>query len=196
MFLDYILRISFLRDFLELLGRQRANDLADMSQSFLKDKKGKILDVGSGGCQVLSIYKKEGYDITGIDVQNISLVKDVKPIIYNGKEIPFKNDSFDSSLILTVLHHTPKPEDILKEAMRVSNQIIIIEDIYHTTIQKYLTFFFDCILNFEFFGHPHTNKSDKQWRETFEELGLNLTGFQQKQYWGVFTLGIYSVEKK
>ncbi|MFH1451515.1 MAG: class I SAM-dependent methyltransferase, partial [bacterium] len=142
-------------------------------RSFLS-KNSKILDIGSGTCNICEVLRKNGHDVTPLDIQNLSFTDSIRPILYDGIKIPFDDDKFDISLIITVLHHTAEPDKILEEAARVSKQIIIIEDIYTNVIHKYLTYFFDSLLNLEFVGHPHTNKSDKQWKVTFNELGLKL----------------------
>jgi len=134
----------------------------------------KVLDIGCGLGRVTKIIKDKGYKVTALDVRDLSIVDDICPVIYDGKKLPFADNSFDVSLIVTVLHHTPDPEAILKEAKRVSKKIIIVEDVYKNVFQKHFTFFNDSLLNFEFFGHPHSNKDDLGWKETFEELKLTL----------------------
>ena len=163
-------------------------------QSFL-DKKDLILDIGSGTCNVCEILSNKGYKITPLDVQNLSFVNNMKPVIYDGNKIPFNDNRFDKSLILTVLHHTPEPEKILYEAKRVSKKIIIIEDIYVNWLHKYVTYFFDSLLNLEFAGHPHTNKDDKQWKKTFEKLGLKLIDVKYNYSLLVFKHATYYLEK-
>ncbi len=139
------------------------------------DKKDKILDLGAGSCHVTKLLRSDGYDITAIDVKNLSFFKDFKPIIYNGQNLPFSSSEFSTVLLITVLHHTSNPENILKEAQRVASRLLIIEeDIYTGLWQKYITFFIDSILNFEFFHHPHSNKTDREWRILFKRFGLKL----------------------
>lgn len=71
-----------------------------------------------------------------------------------------------------MLHHTTNAEGLIREAKRVSDRIIIMEDIYENPFQKYITWFTDSLVNWEFFGHPHTNRTDSEWRELFEQNGL------------------------
>jgi len=70
--------------------------------------------------------------------------------LYDGKKIPYDDDSFDVALLITVLHHTPHPEKILQEAQRVAKKIVLVEDVYSTVFHKYVTYFFDSLVNFEF----------------------------------------------
>ncbi len=136
---------------------------------------GKILDVGSGTSNIAYDLQTSGYNVTGLDVENVSFIPAFTPVIYDGKTIPFQDKTFDTALILTVLHHTTNVDQIIREAVRVANQVIILEDVYTTTFRKYMTYFFDSLINLEFVGHPHSNQSDAQWRQTFIRLGLEIT---------------------
>ncbi|PIR66316.1 MAG: SAM-dependent methyltransferase [Parcubacteria group bacterium CG10_big_fil_rev_8_21_14_0_10_36_14] len=194
MLIQFLQKNKFFRKIIYKAGDIRARDMVKKIQSFL-DKKDLILDIGSGTCNVCEILSNKGYKITPLDVQNLSFVNNMKPVIYDGNKIPFNDNRFDKSLILTVLHHTPEPEKILYEAKRVSKKIIIIEDIYVNWLHKYVTYFFDSLLNLEFAGHPHTNKDDKQWKKTFEKLGLKLIDVKYNYSLLVFKHATYYLEK-
>ncbi|MFH1971104.1 MAG: methyltransferase domain-containing protein [Patescibacteria group bacterium] len=118
----------------------------------------------------------------------------MKTIIYNKKKIPYKDNSFDVALILTVLHHTPDPIKIIKEAKRVAKRIIIVEDVYENNFQKLLTFVVDSIINFEFFKHPHSNKSDNEWIQLFKNMGLKLLHKKKKRFDSIFLHSVYYLE--
>ncbi|MFX1340296.1 MAG: class I SAM-dependent methyltransferase [Promethearchaeota archaeon] len=142
------------------------------------NKEGKILDIGGGLGTVSYLLKKKGYDSKVIDVQDVSIFKDIQPLIYDGIKIPFNDNIFDIALILTVLHHTKSPEIILNEAKRVAKRIIIIEDIYNSLLQKYLTFLIDSFANFQFFNHPHSNKNHNEWIRLFKNLNLEVIEYR------------------
>ncbi|MFH0890255.1 MAG: class I SAM-dependent methyltransferase [Candidatus Aenigmatarchaeota archaeon] len=159
---------------LYLADRERSMYLTKLIEPNL-NKNDTIIDVGSGACCLNEILAEHGYKATPLDVKNLSLVKNIKPIIYDGKKMPFGANEFDVALLITMLHHTKYPEKIIKEAKRVAGRIIIIEDIYTGNAHKKLTWFLDSLFNFEFAGHPHTNKTDKEWQDTFKRMGLKLT---------------------
>lgn len=146
----------------------------------------KILDIWCGRWWLSYLLKKDWYKIKSLDIKNISLNKDISPIIYNWKKIPFENKEFDIALIITVLHHTKKPEEIIKEAIRVANKIIIVEDIYTNSIQKYLTYIMDNIMNFEIFTNPHSNKTDKEWKKVFNNMWLKVMYEKQEKVFRIF----------
>ena len=66
-----------------------------------------------------------------MDVKNKSLFPEIQPTVYDGNSLPISDSKFNTVLLLTVLHHTNKPEIVLKEAVRVSKErLIVMEDIY------------------------------------------------------------------
>ncbi len=136
---------------------------------------------------------KEDYRVTTCDIKNTSLFEEIHPIIIKDK-LPFEDKSFTTSMLITVLHHTKNPEEILKEAKRVSNQIIVMEDTYKTSIQKLFTFFMDSFYNLEFIGHPHTNKTEKEWEKVFKVLGLVVLNKNSHPFWKFFTSTTYLLE--
>jgi len=154
----------------------------------------RILEIGAGAGSVCTLLEAEGYKLTPLDVEDRTLTDHIKPVIYDGETIPYSEKSFDTALILTVLHHTKDPARILSEAKRVAGNIIIIEDIYNNTFQQYLTYIFDSLFNFEFTGHPHSNKTDSEWKELFEALGLTLKGVRYDRFLFFFRQVTYYLE--
>jgi SAM-dependent methyltransferase len=151
--IKFLQKNRLFREIIYQAGRLRAKGIVGKIQPSL-DKGDTILDIGSGTGNVCEILSKRGYKITPLDVRDLSFVDSVRPVIYDGNKIPFGDEKFDKSLILTVLHHAPEPEKILQEAKRVSRKIIIIEDVYSNSFHKWMTYFFDSLLNLEFVGHP------------------------------------------
>jgi len=139
------------------------------------NKNDAILDIGSGNCALNLQIKNSGYEITGLDIFNKSAFKEIKPVIYDGSKLPFNDNSFDIVQIITVLHHIKNPEQIVKEAKRVGKKVIIMEDIYESTFQKYITFIADSINNWEFIGHPHTNMTDDEANLAYIMSQVNIT---------------------
>ena len=190
----FLQKNNFLREFVYRVSFSRAEKIIGQIELHLK-KNNRILDIGSGTCAVCEILQSKGYETTPLDVMNLSFNKDIKPILYGGEKIPFADNKFDVSLIITVLHHSPNPNRILKEAKRVSKRIIVVEDIYRNSLHKFLTYFFDSILSLHFFNHPHNNKDDKGWKNTFKNLGLNLINAKYMRVFWVFDLAIYHLKK-
>jgi ubiquinone/menaquinone biosynthesis C-methylase UbiE len=182
------------KDVYDTVGKKRAEDIFKKIEKYL-GKNDKILELGAGTCHIVEFLRNRNFDVTPLDVINISFIDGINPIIYDGKTIPFKDNYFDISLLITVLHHCQDPEDVLKEAKRVSKKVIVIEDVYDNTFEKYVTFVWDSLINLEFFGHPHSNKSHKEWRETFKKLDLKLDGYDRSPLVGGYLNGTYFLTK-
>lgn len=179
------------------MGQPRAIDTLKHYKKLISHKE-RILDVGSGTCNVALYMQDEGYNVTPLDVADLSFTPRMKPILYDGIRMPFKNNEFDTALILTVLHHIPatQHETVLKESARVAKRIIIIEDVHSNYLHKLATMFMDSLFNLEFIGHPHSNKSDAEWREVFKKLGWHLTKVQPMQAFGILHQRMYVLETR
>ena len=152
-----------------------------------------VLDIGTGNGSLAYALSQNGLQVTSVDIVDKSRFKETVPMIFDGAALPFENNSFDTVLIITVLHHTKNQMELVKEAKRVGREVIIMEDVYTNSIQKYLTFLFDSLINLEFWGHPHTNRSKTEWEELFEQIGLRKTATANMKTLGVFHQVIYKL---
>ncbi|MFN8394539.1 MAG: class I SAM-dependent methyltransferase [Bacteroidia bacterium] len=154
-----------------------------------------VLDLGSGHGGLCLALREQGFDVHPVDVVDHSFFPEVKPTIYDGKVLPFGDGAFDTTLLVTVLHHTPDPDAVLREAARVTRgRIIVMEDIYSNLVQKHLTYFTDSLVNLEFEGHPHTNRSDAEWLRTFEGMGKRVVYREDFRTLVFFRQVIYVIE--
>lgn len=191
---EWMLRRPLVRDFIKrsIPARMRIK-YARIARHLSRE--GRLLDIGTGNGGLVAGLRQDGFTVDTVDVKDISFFPAVKPVIYDGKTLPYAEASFDACTIITVLHHTPDPERILEEARRVTRKrIVIMEDIYRNPLQKHLTFFTDSLVNLEFAGHPHTNRSDAEWRATFDRLGLKLVFREDFRTLLFFRQVVYVVE--
>lgn len=189
-----ILQNQIVKDFVFKIDKKRCEDIIKTIRPYLF-KSDKILDLGAGFCTISKRLKDMGHTVTPIDVKDRNIYEQIRVTLYDGNRIPFKTDSFDVSLVITVLHHIKDPEKILKEVKRVAKKIIIMEDTYTSARQKYLTYAMDSIVNMEFLNHPHSNKSDKGWRNLFNRHNLTIKDVSIHNYWRFFTSTTYFLEK-
>ena len=154
----------------------------------------RILDVGSGGGNIAKALIDRGFQVTTMDIVDKSYFKETKPVLYDGTTFPFSDDSFDVAMCVTMLHHTPDPIHILREAMRVAPRLVVVEDLHANTPQKWLTYAMDSVLNREFIAHPHSNRDRAGWEKAFSELGLRILDFKQENFWFFFTSGTWYLE--
>lgn len=179
-----------IRNIVYKFGQRRARFLTSLFEKNLAPKSS-IIDIGAGTCHIADLLIYKGYKVVPVDVINLSLSAKTSPIIYDGEQLPYKAKSFGTAILITVLHHTKNPKAILGEASRVSKQVVIIEDIYNNKFHKYLTMFVDSLLNFEFKDHPHTNKTDEQWKQLFSDMNLKLIFTGYASSYVVMHHGIY-----
>ncbi len=84
---------------------------------------GSLLDIGCGKMPYKNyILKNSMVDAyIGLDIENALIYdKDVKPdYTWDGKVMPFEDNSFNCAFATEVLEHCPDPEIVLKEVFRV-----------------------------------------------------------------------------
>ena len=142
----------------------------------------KFLDLGCGSAIVANAFKNSfNLDLTGADIVD-KRVFQIPFKLYDGKNLPFEDNSFDSVLISYVLHHCQDPVIVLKEAKRVAQgNILIYEDLPENIFSSLL-----CKLHGKSFAWLFQEKKescnfkkDKEWKRVFDELGLKVV-FEKK----------------
>lgn len=147
--------------------------------SKLLKKNEKILDYGCGDLmfarQLLSANKT--LKITGVDVVSAPRVKNIKFIKYDGKKLPFKDNSFDTVVSVYVFHHCLNAEEAFAECARVARRVVFIEAIAKNKAgilpMRFMDWFFNVWkpepipLTFQF-------RTQKEWRKTFKKLNLKV----------------------
>ena len=88
-----------------------------------------VLDVGCGDGLIDSLVLEHRRDLTinGVDV----LVRPharISVTHYDGRDLHFPDAAFDTVLFSDILHHTESPPAILKDAVRVARQCVVIKD--------------------------------------------------------------------
>ena len=151
----------------------------------------RILDVGSGpGTLAMELFQQD-LKPELLDVEDQSFFPETRARIYDGVIFPYPDQSFDVVLLLTVLHHAQDPDQLIREAKRVGKKILILEDVYNNPIQKKVTHWVDSLVNLEFTGHPHNNRSDGHWKRTFSEMQLTVEEEQAYPFLAFFRQVLY-----
>jgi ubiquinone/menaquinone biosynthesis C-methylase UbiE len=99
-------------------------------------KTDKILDIGSNQGHLFSGWDRtniHSVDIDKYDLPNFTQADAQKPLPFNDKE-------FDIAVLGEILEHTDNPVDVLREAMRVCNKLIITVPWEHQWPSKLLPF--------------------------------------------------------
>jgi hypothetical protein len=93
---------------------------------------------------------------------------------FDGATIPFGEDSLNASLLIDVLHHTQNPGQLLKEAMRVTKDYILIKDPVKTGIlsERILKFMDRMGNQVKGIPLPYNYLTRQDWNELFEDINL------------------------
>lgn len=146
-----------------------------------------IVDVGCGDGALAALIRERGHHLTieGYDVL-IRPHTNIAVGAFDGKHLPLENASVDFALLIDVLHHTSDPMVLLREAVRVSRQGIIIKDHRMSRPDAGIT-----LRIMDWVGNrpskvalPYNYWSERRWREAWTCLGLAVRHYQTK-------LGLY-----
>ncbi len=170
-----------MRKAIEKKIKQRTEKIVNTFDEFINQNE-KILDIGAGGGWIgEEIQNRKSASVTLLDVINFNQILDLKFVLYNGENIPFKADSFDTSFLIFTLHHCLNPLKILKEAKRVTKEkIIIIEDIPISRINKIFLYLWDIFINLPSLIRPPGEnitfgfKTISEWQKIFNRFGLKI----------------------
>lgn len=141
----------------------------------------KILDFGSGDLSFAVELKRRlpSLTITGVDVVEFkSIAKDMKFIKYNGVNLPFKDNTFDTVISLYVFHHCQNAEESFRECMRVSKKrVIFIEAVARNKFEIPFMKLIDWVTNAwktEKIPLPFQFHTLNEWHTIFKKNNFNL----------------------
>ncbi len=130
--------------------KKNASRKVDLIKDFFK-KKETVLDFGCGDLTFAEILKKNKsfLAISGLDVIDFnSKVKNIPFFKYDGKKLPFKNNTFETVIAFYVLHHCDDIWFSLKECLRVAKKrVIVVEPISRYSFEKYIMGILDFVYN-------------------------------------------------
>ncbi len=116
----------------------RINPIVDSFSSAITPHS-RILDIGAGkGLLAQEITRRFSARVTMVDVAQYNQTL-LPLIVCDSRALAFAENSFDFAILSFVLHHTPKPDVILREALRVAPQVVVVENDVHGKIRGALT---------------------------------------------------------
>lgn len=136
----------------------------------------RVLDVGCGDGLISAVLQSRRPDLNlrGIDVLPRSHTH-IPVEMFDGSRIPLEDQSFDVVLFSDVLHHTPDPTILLREARRVASSSVLIKDHNRNGLAAGARLrFMDWVGNARFgVALPYNYLSERQWRDAWSEIGLH-----------------------
>ena len=153
---------------------RRAEQFVSLFKEFIPPR-ARVLDIGGGwGFYAEPLERSRDCEVTILDVVEPRFKK-APVVLYGGERIPFPDQSFDVSLLVTALHHMPFPEKVLAEAKRVTRHlVIVVEDLYRSSKERLWAILRDSLYNLEFVGHPRNFKTKEEWLQCFRSLGFQV----------------------
>ena len=170
-----------------LVHQRRVKILRGWIDRYLPAAATSVLDVGSGDGLVLSriVQSRPGLVAKGIDVLPRAHTH-VPVTLFDGRRIPYDDESFDAVMMIDVLHHTDDPAVLLGEARRVARQCILIKDhLRDGWLAAERLKFMDYLGNARYgVALPCVYWTQREWSRAFADLGLAVQRWQTE-------LGLY-----
>jgi ubiquinone/menaquinone biosynthesis C-methylase UbiE len=136
-----------------------------------------VLDIGAGDCRLAEFLQRRiGCEVVPVDVEDFNET-DLPLTLFDGKRLPFDDDSFDVVLLIFVLHHAEDAKACLEEARRVARErVIVFEDITTNIWDRFMfRIFHRWLARWEGISYPYREWSQSQWTELARSLELNET---------------------
>jgi len=164
---------NFIKIFVVLFHKVYKQKLKKYLQLYCK---GKILDIGCGDLCLTNTTK--------LDIRSVESAD----IVGDAEFLPFKNKTFDTTVVSDVLHHCKNIDNKIDEIKRVTKKRIIIKDhCFYSKLSFFIICFCDWITNFIYHIKCNYNfLSRQQWYKLFKENNLNLIEEPKKLNFGFF----------
>ena len=134
-----------------------------------------VLDVGCGDGLIdrLILDRRADLQICGVDPLLRPDAR-IRVMPFDGQRLPFPDRSWDTVLFCDVLHHTERPVDLLREAVRVVRYSVVVKDHCVKGVLARATLrFMDVVGNLPH-GVPLTYNylTAEQWQDAWRVTGL------------------------
>jgi SAM-dependent methyltransferase len=146
------------------------------------EPRGRILDFGCGDLSLLIALRRvlPKATLTGIDVVDTGVrEKGIAFRTYDGKNIPYKNRSFDTTVVYHVFHHCNDPKKALNEVMRVTGHtILMVEPVYRNALDLFFMKILDRLGNGwrnVAIAMPYMFQKEQTWAAWVRESGRKIT---------------------
>jgi ubiquinone/menaquinone biosynthesis C-methylase UbiE len=150
----------------------RANAIIDSFASVIQPHS-RIIDIGAGkGLLAQEMAQRFNAHVTMVDVASYNQTS-LPLTLCDSRKLAFANSSFDYAILSFVLHHCPRPETILREALRVANQVIVIENDVRGRLRSIVTRAIDSWPAIQYSTPPcYFTKTRDEWLRWFGEFSV------------------------
>lgn len=148
------------------------------------EKGSRVLDVGAGKGYLAEVLKERaGCQVVCVDVQDFNQT-DLPLKLFDGVNLPFKDQSFDFVILSYVLHHAEKQEELLKECARVCRgKILVLED-EPVLARSFFAKAHAMVYNFLYdLNDKVVYYSPSDWEKIFKKAGVEVV--EKKSKWEI-----------
>ena len=141
----------------------RANAIIDSFAAVIQSNS-TIIDIGAGkGLLAQEMAQRFNARVTMVDVASYNQTQ-LPLTICDSRRLAFADSSFDYAILSFVLHHCQNPDTILREALRVANQVIVIENDVRGRLRSIVTRAIDSVPAIQY-GTPLVARPTLGWVE-------------------------------
>ena len=95
-------------------------------------------------------------------------------------DIPFDDNSVNTTIMYVILHHADDPEHVIREAARVTRRRMIILEGYAETDEirrrnSFIDWFFNRVIRDTDINVPLNYRTQSQWDAIFKKYGFHIT---------------------
>lgn len=155
-----------------LVHQPRVRRLSGTIQPLLRGRR--ILDVGCGDGRLGACLREvgQGCDVLGADVFP-RLDCRIPVSAFDGAQLPFADHSFDTALLVDVLHHAQQPTRLLAECARVAARVVVKDHLCSNAFDRWMLALMDWVGNRAHGVHlPYRYLNAAQWDVLICEAGL------------------------
>ncbi len=131
----------------------------------------RIVDIGAGkGLLALEMTLRLNAHVTLLDVAQYNQTN-LPMSVCDSRALAFAGDSFDYAILSFVLHHSRYPDAILREALRVAGQVIVVENDVRGPVRGLITRFVDSWPAIQYGTPPcYISQSQEDWLKMFKRF--------------------------
>jgi SAM-dependent methyltransferase len=153
---------------------RRVQVLASTAANLLPQR-ATVLDIGCGDGRLAAYLGKLRPDLLVSGAEVAPRSDCAIPVTgFDGRTLPFAEDSFDATLLVDVLHHTTEPAVLLSEAVRVARYAVVLKDHFREGLGAYSTLRFMDVVGNRRHGVPlpfnYLNRLE--WNALFARCGV------------------------
>jgi len=133
----------------------------------------RIIDIGAGkGFLAQEMAQQFGARVTLVDVAQYNHTA-LPLTVCDSRALAFADNSFDYALLSFVLHHSRNPDAILREALRVARQVIVVENDVRGNLRGAVTRVIDSWPAIRYGTPPcHFTRTRDEWLRWFTKFPI------------------------